>query len=88
LTEEDLSRLEVRVVGADATKEIVAAIQNLGAHPLSEEAVTRFESLRGAPVKTLDDLSFYLGLAPVFYLDREVSGDGRVTAGMFSVPDA
>jgi hypothetical protein len=88
LTEEDLSRLEVRAVAADLTKETVAAIRNLGAHPLSEEAVKRFESLQGSPVKTLDDLSFYLGLAPVFYIDREVSGDGRVTAGMFSVPDA
>ena len=88
LTEEDLSRLEVRAVAADLTKETVAAIRNLGAHPLSEEAVKRFESLQGSPVKSLDDLSFYLGLAPVFYIDREVSGDGRVTAGMFSVPDA
>lgn len=88
LTDDDLARLKVHVAAPDATKEVVAAIRNLYREPLSEEAVKRFEPLGFLPVKTLGDLNLYLGRVPVFYLDREGSGDERVTAGMFSVPDA
>jgi len=87
LTDEDLSRLEVHVAAPDSTKEVVAAIRNLCREPTSAEALESFESLAFIPVSTLSDLNLYLGRVPVFYIDREGSGDGRVTAGMFSVPD-
>lgn len=88
LTDDDLSRLEVHVAAPDATKEVVAAIRNLCREPLSEEAVKSLAELGFLPVKTTAELSAYLGRVPVFYIDREGSGDERVTAGMFSVPEA
>src|SRR5690606_5209999 len=63
-------------------------IRNLCREPLSEKAVTSLAELGFLPVKTTSELSAYLGRVPVFYIDREGSGDERVTAGMFSVPEA
>jgi hypothetical protein len=88
LTKDDFGKLEVHVAAPDSTKEVVTAIRNLYKDPLSEEAVKKFESLAVLPVKTAGELNLYLGRLPVFYIDRQGSGDERVTAGMFSVPEA
>lgn len=86
LAGEDIARLEMFMYperDAAARAAMDQAIREVLARPADAGAAERLREL--APMKlTPDQAALFLGLAPVAYLDRQATTDGRVAAGILS----
>lgn len=87
LSEADFQKLEVRATEPGQTRAVVEAIGRLRLDPRNPAAVANLAALGSQPIPSLTDFEQRRLEMAVFYIDRAASGDDRVTAGMWSVPD-
>ena len=87
LTEEDFQKLEIRATEPGQTRAVIEAIGTLRLDPRNAAAVTNLVALGPQSILSLSDFVKHRSELAVFYIDRKASGDDRVTAGMWSVPD-
>lgn len=89
LTEKDVvdRRIEVHAAGLNGTEEVIKAIEELRRDPRNGIALEELKCLSGGEVGSLTELEHLRADTPLFYIDRNASGDDRVTAGLLSSPE-
>lgn len=88
LTAEDFRAIEVYAAAPESTRAVVDAVNKVRRNPTDPAPREALAALGEKRVDGFGALLEGMKTAPVFYIDPIGSGDERVTAGLWTVPDS